>query len=66
LENALEQCLFILIFSQYVVGLWFLILCITSDDEKIQLHYMQLELNSNSIKDNEMQINAKGILKKFL
>jgi hypothetical protein len=27
---------------------------------------MQLELNSNSIEKNEMQINAKGILKKFL
>jgi len=30
-------------------------------NEDIELHYMQLELNSNSIKKNEMQIGTKDI-----
>lgn len=51
LKKALEQCLFYFAFSQYAIGLWPIILCITSDDQLMKkLNDIACNLNINPTK----------------
>ncbi len=53
MEKALEQSLFYFIFSQYAIGLWSIILCITNDDQQLK------KLNDIACNLNWIQIQLK-------
>jgi hypothetical protein len=59
-KKALEQCLFYFLFFEYAIGLWSIILCITSDDQLMK------KLNDIACNLNWIQIQLKRMKCKLM